>query len=319
LAVDVGSTTFQFPYKPKADEHWKFMEQSKAESKAYLDKGENVPYFFFIEGDYPGIYTGRQPGWKFIELGMPSDLGIQPETGSRQSIFGNLFYSWLMIHFKKPGVFPDSFSRDYFYLNNFRSVVLYGGRHALDTAWMRDIGDDKGLVEADFRHHTPIVASSTVEPYAWKNEDDASELGRLYLNMGLDYEHATAAKIFVQPGMAADSLPITGRPVLNLLDYHVYPKKYSYHIRLNQPAYVRLSASYYSFLNARIDGQKTPFYPGANYEVVLKVPAGEHTIEVEGGWDPYRKAWLYITWMALAILVLLVIRFPAGFDRKKAG
>ena len=61
-----------------------------------------------------------------------------------------------------------------------------------------------------------------------------------------------------------------------------------------------------------IDGQRTAFYPGATYEVVLKVPAGEHVIEVEGGWDPYRKGWLFITWIAFAVLVFLAIRFPAG-------
>ena len=114
-------------------------------------------------------------------------------------------------------------------------------------------------------------------------------------------------------------LPASGRPILNLLDYKVFPKKYHYHIQLNQPAYVRLAASYYSFLQARIDGQRAPFYPGATYEVVLKVPAGEHTIEVEGGWDPYRKAWLFITWIAFAVLAFLAIRFPAGFGKRRSG
>ena len=98
----------------------------------------------------------------------------------------------------------------------------------------------------------------------------------------------------------------------------LHAKKYFYHIQLNQPAFVRLSASYYSFLHAKIDGQKIGFYPGATYEVVLKVPAGEHTIEVEGGWDPYRKVWLYITWIAFAVLAFLAVRFPAGIGKRQA-
>ncbi len=131
--------------------------------------------------------------------------------------------------------------------------------------------------------------------------------------MDLDYENATAAKIFVQPGTDLGPLSASSRPVLKLLDYRVYPKKYRYAIELNQPAYVRLAASYYSFLKVTLDGERVPFYPGATYEVVLKIPAGSHVIEVEGGWDPYRKFWNIIAWIAFAVLGFLAIRFPSGF------
>src|SRR5206468_3732285 len=113
-------------------------------------------------------------------------------------------------------------------------------------------------------------------PHAWKNEDDPAELRRLYAGMGIDYERATAAKIFVEPGTALEPLSAAGRPVLNVLDYKVHSKKFHYRIRLDRPAYVRVPASYYSFLAVRLDGQRTPFYAGATREVVLKIPSGEH-------------------------------------------
>ncbi len=316
LALDVGATTFQFPFKAATQDKWNFMERYKAESKRYLDKGENVPYYFFIEEEKAGDYSGQIPGSMVRRIGMPSELGIQPETGPRRSIFGQTFYGWLMTHFKEPHVFPDSFSLNYFYLNNFRDVVLHGDPiHTFDTTKLEDLETDDVYIDGRFRYHTPVIASSGIESHAWKNEEDPSELKQLFSDMNLDYEHSTAKRIFVQAGTSFESLPASGSPVLNLLDYKVYPKKYHYRIRLNQPAYVRLAASYYSYLQTSIDGQKTPFYPGATYEIVLKVPAGEHTIEVEGVWDPYRKVWLYITWIAFGVLGFLAIKFPSGFGR----
>ncbi len=171
LAADVGSTTFQFPYRPRPPASFKYVERHRLESESYLNKGENLPYYLFFKTAKTGDYRGGQPGINAMLMGMPSDLGIQPETGSRQSNFGNTFYDWLTVHYKTPNVFPDSFSRDYFYLNNFRDAVLDPSDYsAFDTTALKDFEPDSGVFDAQFRFHTPVVAGSTVEPYAWKDE-----------------------------------------------------------------------------------------------------------------------------------------------------
>jgi hypothetical protein len=136
--------------------------------------------------------------------------------------------------------------------------------------------------------------------------------------MHLDYANRTAEKVFLQPGSARDSLADPNGLRLELLDYHARPKGYSYRIRLDRPAYLRLNASHFGFLKARLDGKPAPYLASATFDVVMKVPAGEHLIEIGGGWDPWRKAWLFVAWAAFALLAFLAIRYPAGPGERTA-
>jgi hypothetical protein len=324
LAADVGSTSFQIPFRPLDLENSSpFLNRYMEEGENYLKRNENVPHFLFMEAGGVGEYTARVPAFMACRLGQPSEQGVQWQTAPRASNFGRTFYTWLSPHFQEPHVFPDSFMLAYFYLNNFKDVI--GARYpwrTLDTSLLRDVETDDVSFRASLRYRSPVVAATALESHDWKDEADPEELRQLYAAMEIDYAKGTAARLFVRPetpkGKNLDPVPSSGRPTLSLLDYKVRAKSFFYRMRLDRPAYLRLSASYYSFLTVRLDGKKIPFYPGATYEVLLKAPAGEHVIEVEGGWDPYRLAWLYVAWAAIAALAFLAIRYPAGIGPTKA-
>ncbi|HEX2612635.1 MAG TPA: 6-pyruvoyl-tetrahydropterin synthase-related protein, partial [Fibrobacteria bacterium] len=204
LALDVGTTSFQIPsgnYMPWQETP--LFDKYRADGRAYLKRKENVPYLLFVEGRGLYDYNLRLPSLQADMLGMPSDLGVQPQTAPRSSKFGETFYAGLADRMKSAAALPDSFSLDYFYLHNFRDVMLrWDSTRTYDNTVMDSLATDGYYLRGELIHHSPIVAATIAEPYAWKNESDAEELRRHYASMHLDYANRTAEKIFLQPGSA---------------------------------------------------------------------------------------------------------------------
>jgi hypothetical protein len=73
-----------------------------------------------------------------------------------------------------------------------------------------------------------------------------------------------------------------------------------------------LSYTYFPYLDVRVDGQPTPFFRSAFDDILLRLPAGQHVVTVKGVAPPLQRRMLWLSFAALAIVLLVPTRLFAG-------
>ena len=77
--------------------------------------------------------------------------------------------------------------------------------------------------------------------------------------------------------------------------------------RSNEDAFGQLPYNYFPYLHVEIDGAAVPFYRSAMNHVLVRTPAGEHTLAINGVIPPLQAQLLWLS-LAAGALVILVPR-----------
>jgi hypothetical protein len=130
--------------------------------------------------------------------------------------------------------------------------------------------------------------------------------------MGLDLPHHRASALIARDAQAVTDLGDGGSLESETLAFSTTLKRVDVRYRSNVEAMGQLPFTYFPHLRVEVDGAPVPFYRSAMDAIIVRAPAGEHTITIHGLMPPlqYRMAWLSFASL-LAVFVL-----PAGPFRR---
>lgn len=159
--------------------------------------------------------------------------------------------------------------------------------HLMDTAYVIFVGPDRKIKIFTFFPHTPILASGNVLSMSDQDKDPKELCRTIIPGMKLNKDTATAENLFsLEPIPDYQPLPT---PHIQLVDYRQTVNRTFLTVQSDQDTYLRISHAYYKYLELTLDEKSTPFYPSTLGFILVRFPAGTHTIEISPIFSPLRQ------------------------------
>jgi len=83
--------------------------------------------------------------------------------------------------------------------------------------------------------------------------------------------------------------------------------------------FARIPYTFFPYLDVRMDGSPTEFYPSVMHNVIVPITAGEHEISVRGVASPLRKNTFYFSLLSLLGVLIVPSQWLKIFDRPSIG
>jgi hypothetical protein len=184
------------------------------------------------------------------------------------------------------------------FLNSATGTVALNGLRLLNTRNYIGAKGDVPTAHLDLDPVSPIVISSRKTPSPRDNvlltPDETFELIR---QMDLDPEYDRCQTILVSEG-EREELPT--EPEIELTSHVVKIDQATITFRTTADAFARLSYGYYPNLNVMLDGVRADYFPTADGFIGLRIPAGDHSIQISGSWSTLRTIIFWIDVILLA-------------------
>jgi hypothetical protein len=159
--------------------------------------------------------------------------------------------------------------------------------HLMDIAYVIFVGPDRKIKISTFFPHSPIFASGNVISISDQGKDPKELCRTIIPRMKLNKDTATAENLFsLDPFPDYQPLPT---PHIQLVDYRQTVNRTHLTVRSDQDTYLRISHAYYKYLSLNLDGKAIPFYPSTLGFILVRFPAGTHSIEISPIFSPLRK------------------------------
>jgi 6-pyruvoyl-tetrahydropterin synthase related domain len=127
----------------------------------------------------------------------------------------------------------------------------------------------------------------------------------LIKTMGLDMPRGVARTLIARDEGAVGDLGPVELIDAQILDFSTSLKRVDVRYRSTHDAIGQLPYTFFPHLRVEIDGARTPFFRSAMDQILVRVPAGDHTVTIHGLMPPlqYRMAWL----SAISLLAVLFV------------
>lgn len=314
VALDLGPTTFQHPYKTGYSDKdptgypASFFSDLGSEATEYTSRGELPPFriFWALRDIHPYLALGRltfttqiptpeapHPG----EL-RPSGEFVRPLERYISATMANM-----------PENLAEVSSIKTFEVIR-TALGLLDVKHLLATQANRDIR------VLNFADHTPILVSPRIsgsaaagsesveqqlEDLKWlqrvlgENEVDTSyklvSLFGVVRNTGIDLHTKTCDRILLARHEGDEDLGTS--PAVDLLSHRVWNQRVEINARVSAPCFARLAYAYFPYLHVYLDGTEVESMETADHFVALRLEAGEHRIVLKPRLSPLRR-WLLL-------------------------
>ena len=334
LAVDLGPTTFQSVYR----ENYEF-KQPMYERVVGLE-----PYKV-IERQVLTYDPSRPPDAYFDpnKLGIPSAYGaIQTPLGFFHEGAGRSFgYSAEIVKSMHRDLNAGRLSHETvqgLYLLGVK-YVIFRDRYQWFTPALEPSSDftvADGLLR--FADAAPLVLSRRVistrsipgypatdlmvegryleaETFDYSGQHYQDLVRPLITAMGLDMANRQAATLIARDEQAVTDLGDAGALESETIAFATSLKRVDVRYRANLDAMGQLPFTYFPHLRVEVDGAVVPFFRSAMDHIIVRAPAGEHTITISGLMPPmqYQMAWL--SFASLLAVVLLPTRAFRPLER----
>jgi hypothetical protein len=325
LVVDLGPTTFQSVYR----ENYEFKQPMY---QRVLAIGE--PYKL-IERQVL-TFDPQQPPDRFFD---PNKLGIPSAYAATQTPLG-FFHEGAGRSFGYSAELVKRLHRD---LNGGRlseetvtglylmgvKYVIFRDRYqwftpALPPSPYYDLED--GILR--LTHATPLLFSTRVvnvqdipgypasdlmiegryleaETFDYRDHYYRELVRPLVETMKVDMTRGVAGALVTRDDRARVDLGSPDTLRADILEFSTTLKRVTVRYQSNQEAFGRVPYTYFPHLRVEVDGQQVEFYRSGMDQILVRLPAGEHTVTVHGLMPPlqYQMSWLSAISFATVLLV----------------
>jgi hypothetical protein len=273
LLVDLGPTTFLHGY---VDAKTRDMISGTAALEglrsevAALPVGQVPAYRLFISTG--AVHSQLAVGAVHVE-GIPTFQSLHPGAVRASTAFGRPLEQ-LLNQVLEPLESPAALA-----LHPLADVVS-GGLGLFNTRYVLINQPDRYFFSAQGLAHTPVLASAAALPYTEKDDffEDRENLSAFIRGLGVDVASSTCRQLELR-GLAAP-VALGTPPQVTVLEHRVWPQRVSLRLRLDSPAFVRLAYAWFPSLAVEVDGVSAPVWQTATRCIALRLPAGEHQIEL---------------------------------------
>jgi hypothetical protein len=335
MLADLGLTTFQSPFR----ENYEFKQQMyeriaalgpyKTIERQVLRYDPARPPDAFFDRNKIGVPSAYAP--------VQSALGFFHEGAGRSFAFSAEITKQL--HRDLNAGRLGGMTAEGLYVMGIRSVVFRDRYQwftpALDPSpgftWQNGI-----LTTA---HATPLLASTRVaaantvpgfrdgivrdgkylegETFDYSGRYYAELVAPLLDAMGLDMERGVARQLVSDdPAIHGETGPL-GALRVDVERFSVDLKRVSVAYRSSAEAFGQLPFTYFPYLEVGLDGAPVPFYRSAMNTILVRLPAGAHTVSILGVAPPLQYWMLWISLAALVVTMLVPSRvFDAAFPSR---
>jgi hypothetical protein len=330
--LDLGSTTFQHPYRqptsrdPTGYESGIFDEFTR-QSASYRARGELPPYriFWVLGAAHPYMAMSR------LTYTTHTPTPLAPHPGDLRTVFDfiNPVERYLSIRMSP----HDFHSQPLSQLKDLPDLLAYSrllnAKHLIftpsqDKAHILRFTDASPVIvapKATSFNSEPFdnfsldaLAASTPIPLAEAYRDLAlppTDIGRavftsawLLNQMQLDLRNNSAQQLFVYG--APDDQVFSDNPQVEVLEHRVFHQKVLLRLSLSAPGWVRLAYGYYPANEVLVDGKKVTTYQTASRVTALQLKAGQHEIQLVARLSLLRRILLAIDIVLIVVLVVVV-------------
>jgi len=234
--------------------------------------------------------------------------------------------------------------REGFYMYNIGYVITHPDQVGISPAQSfsdknEPLGLERKLPEVMKTAATPIIVSGEMKKIPKISE--AADKGLFYskndfeqrtfpwenvssviTRMGINSTGNSAAMIPLSDdadnaGAAADeTVPV--QPEVTVLQHEVKTAQVKILVNSTKDGYAQLSYAYYPWMDVQVDGRETKAFKSAFNLLVIRLPAGEHTITITPRLTPLRKVTFLVSMLTAAIAAFLLVHqriFKPGEDR----
>ena len=152
--------------------------------------------------------------------------------------------------------------------------------------------------------HTPLLASGVALPYggAAGASGRESDVAGLVRGMGIDVAASACRRLWVR-GLEA-AVEVSDAPRAALLEHRVWQQRALLRFSLDKPAFVPLAYAFYPGLEVRLNGERVEPLQTATRCLALRLPPGEHRVELAPRLSGWRRALFGLNALLLAAWLL---------------
>lgn len=163
--------------------------------------------------------------------------------------------------------------------------------------------------------HSPVLVSSRAEVViadAAMPLDPSERTLWIIDRTGVDPASATCDRVLLLDGEGGELGPL---PVAEVLEHRVWPQAVSIRLRVSEACFARLAYGWYPDLEVRVNGEQVWPWRTAGHFMALRLPAGEHHIEIRARLSPLRRSLLWMD--GLLVLAMAAALFGQARVRRR--
>lgn len=236
----------------------------------------------FLKTGFNWIADGILPAIQVMETASPNLWGFTSMV-PRSAMFAKGGMQWVKDDILADRILNDSI--DFLYL--------------MDTVYIIYVGQDRKLQLFQDFPHSPVVGSGNLSFLNYQGDEPKMLPREIIPRMKLNKKTASAQTIFsMNPIPDYQPLPPSQ---IQLLEYRQTVNRTHLKIQSQTDTYLQISHSYYKYLHLTVDEKSIPFYPTTLELILIRFPAGTHTVEISPILSPLRKATFFFSTISLFI------------------
>ena len=325
ILIDLGPTTFQHPYVPRAAIPINFPASTLHQIRASTTGGGSIPNFrTYVTTEHSNPFQAI--GWLCFASGIPTFQGLYNEAPRAH---GKLAEPWET--FVEPVFNTIDHAREL--LAHPQADIIGGGLALLNVRRVVALQQEE-LLTFEWTASTPILVSPRVGPFPYDEFDrmqsegklqsllrstfphwpDLIELARIFKSLwlvralGVDGENGTCEQIILRDPHYRDDLKTS--PSVVVTEHSVWNQRVEIVVEVSEQCYARLAYAFYPELRVTLNEVEVDALETAGGFIGLKLPAGRNRIEITPQLSSLRKT----TW---GVSVLLLVLVPVGIGSWK--
>ena len=160
------------------------------------------------------------------------------------------------------------------------------------------------IVHLDLNEASAVTVSRRISPFE-AGGNAAESAFAMIDSMDLD---PTTGLLHTMLSRSGNRGALPTEPTLKLLSHTVRVSSAAMSFVTSAESYCRLAYGYYPDLDVRLNGHNADYFCTADGFIGLRIPAGEHTIEISGRLSPLRRALFVVNVLLLFAAIYWVYR-----------